>query len=294
MLSAYPSELPNWNQARPKRLNSRMFQHGLVTWLEGTHHYFHFFASLLPLIAYLEREHRPDRPLTVLIPAHGPRYVRDVCMAIEVAYHGVRFEGLASDERAEVASYLWLHHGSDNLERLPVDVDLGGKLAESVRRYYGQHGPRGGQFLFLSRGDAKLRRILNEGELEAIAAGHGFERFVAHADNHEEQVRRFSEADVIVAAHGAGLTNLLFARPGATVLEIFPEDFVKSTYLWLALRKGLNYRALVGEIGDYRQAFHVPSDKFAASLADAMAASDLAAAPWKVIGIPQPRTAAAR
>ncbi len=70
-------------------------------------------------------------------------------------------------------------------------------------------------------------------------------------------MRRFGEAEIIVAAHGAGLTNLLFARPGATVLELFPEDCVKSSYLWLATRMGLNYRAVLGEPGQSKQAFSI-------------------------------------
>jgi capsular polysaccharide biosynthesis protein len=85
-------------------------------------------------------------------------------------------------------------------------------------------------------------------------------------------VRRFAEADVIVAVHGAGLTNLLFARPGATVIEIFPENCIKSTYLWLARQMGLNYRALVGGPGDYRQAFQLPADQFAAEIDEALRA----------------------
>ena len=68
LLALHEREIPNWNRARPRRLTTRMFQHGLVTWLEGTHHYFHFFASLLPLLGYLEREHRPDKPLTYSCP----------------------------------------------------------------------------------------------------------------------------------------------------------------------------------------------------------------------------------
>jgi hypothetical protein len=104
MVSAHEGEVPNWNQARPRRLASRMFQHGLVTWLEGATHYYHFHASLLPLLGYLEREHRPDKPLTVLVPAAGPRFQKEVCAAIESAYRGVRFEALESDERAEVAN----------------------------------------------------------------------------------------------------------------------------------------------------------------------------------------------
>jgi hypothetical protein len=281
LLSLHEREIPNWNRARPRRLTTRMFQHGLVTWLEGTHHYFHFFASLLPLLGYLEREHRPDKPLTVLVPANGPRFQRQVCAAVESAYRGVRFEGLEADERAEVKSYLWLHHGSENSEWLPVDTEAGGLLAFLLRRHYGLDEPRGGELLFVSQCVARPRRLLNQSELEEIAAERGFQSFEAHADNHEEQVRRFGEAEIIIAAHGACLTNLIFARPGATVLELFPEDCVKSSYLWLATRMGLNYRALLGEPGQSKQAFRIAPQRFSAGLQDAMSARELIASPWR-------------
>jgi Glycosyltransferase 61 len=281
LLGLHAREVPNWNRARPRRLTTRMFQHGLVTWLEGTQHYFHFFASLLPLIEFLERDHRPEKPLTVLVPANGPRFRRQVCAAIEAAYRGVRFEGLEADERAEVRSYLWLYHGSENAEWLPVDAEAGTELADLLRRHYGLKEPRGGERLFLGQRGPKQQRLINQAELEDIATAQGFQCFEAHADNHAEQVRRFGEAEIIVAVHGAGLTNLLFARPGATVLELFPEDGVKSSFLWLATRMGLNYRALLGEPGPVRQAFRIAPQRFAAGLQDALRARELAASPWR-------------
>ena len=36
----------------------------------------------------------------------------------------------------------------------------------------------------------------------------------------EDQVRAFSSADCIVGVHGAALTNVVFARPGATLIEV--------------------------------------------------------------------------
>lgn len=38
------------------------------------------------------------------------------------------------------------------------------------------------------------------------------------------QIALFSQADVILAQHGAALANLLWARPGAAVVEIIPQD----------------------------------------------------------------------
>ncbi|NJM35168.1 MAG: hypothetical protein HC850_11160 [Rhodomicrobium sp.] len=85
LLALHDREPPNWNQAKPRRLKRRHFDDRLVTWLDGTRHYFHFFASLLPLIGYLDREHHPDRPLTALVPAGGPAYQDQVCAAIAAA-----------------------------------------------------------------------------------------------------------------------------------------------------------------------------------------------------------------
>jgi capsular polysaccharide biosynthesis protein len=119
--------------------------------------------------------------------------------------------------------------------------------------------------------------------LEAIAVAHGFQRFEPPADKHEEQVRQFRAAEVVVAAPGAAQTHLLYSRPGTTVMEMFPQDFVKSTYLWLALRLNMNYRAILGDVGDYRQAFRVPAEAFTSALQDALEAREIAAAPWTAV-----------
>jgi capsular polysaccharide biosynthesis protein len=74
--------------------------------------------------------------------------------------------------------------------------------------------------LFVSRRDSTLRVMHNEAELQAAIRPLGFTPFVAGEAPVIEQIRAFSRARVIVGAHGAGLTNLIFAPPGAFVLEI--------------------------------------------------------------------------
>ncbi len=261
LLSQSGAETPNWNRARPRRLECRRLSNGLVTWLDGTRHYFHFFASLLPLLEYLRQDVHTKRPLTVLVPAGGPAFQHQVCKAVAAAYPHVRFEPVGADERAEIDAYLWLHNGCRNSEWLPVARSGADTVANLLHRHYGLARPTGGDLMFFSRGKAKQRRLSNEAELESIAAERGFARFEAHSENHAEQVQRFGNADVIVAVHGAGLTNLIFARPGATLIELFPENCIKSTYLWLARRMGLNYRAVIGSPGDYRQGFHLPPER---------------------------------
>jgi hypothetical protein len=74
--------------------------------------------------------------------------------------------------------------------------------------------------LFLSRKDSSVRVMHNEAELEQALKPLGFTTFIAGQAPVTEQIRAFSHARVIVAAHGAGLTNLIFAPPGAFILEI--------------------------------------------------------------------------
>ena len=74
--------------------------------------------------------------------------------------------------------------------------------------------------LFLSRRDNGRRRVLNEDELYDAVASLGFERIVPGEMTAAQQIAEFSSARVILAAHGAGLTNMIFTPPGAAIVEL--------------------------------------------------------------------------
>ena len=74
--------------------------------------------------------------------------------------------------------------------------------------------------LFLSRRDNGRRRLLNEDALFDMLEPQGFERVVPGEMTVAAQIAAFSAARVIVAAHGAGLTNMIFTPPGAVIVEI--------------------------------------------------------------------------
>ena len=47
--------------------------------------------------------------------------------------------------------------------------------------------------------------------------------------------------NVFVGGHGAGLTNMLFAPPGATIIEFGMKPHVDRCYGFMALALGLDY-----------------------------------------------------
>jgi capsular polysaccharide biosynthesis protein len=62
-----------------------------------------------------------------------------------------------------------------------------------------------------------------------------------------EQAEIFSRADCVIAPHGAGLTNILFCRPGTIVVDIFAPTYVNACYWVMANELGLAYSYLLGE-----------------------------------------------
>lgn len=62
----------------------------------------------------------------------------------------------------------------------------------------------------------------------------------------EEQMASFKSATHVVAAHGAGLTNLVFCRPETKVLEIHVEGYVNWCYRCICAIYGLSYAFVYG------------------------------------------------
>jgi capsular polysaccharide biosynthesis protein len=103
--------------------------------------------------------------------------------------------------------------------------------------------------LYVSRGTRRnTRYVTNEQEVLAALVPLGFECVDPGTHSVAEQIRLFSEAELVVGAHGAGLTNLAFCTEGAGVVELFPPDYVNVCYWALCnAAGGLRYRYLVGD-----------------------------------------------
>ena len=91
------------------------------------------------------------------------------------------------------------------------------------------------------------RIVENEPELVALLSARGFTVVDPGTLSVADQITLFAEAECIVAPHGGALTNLAFASPGASVIELFAPDYVQGCYWKLSTCvPGLTYRYLVG------------------------------------------------
>ena len=96
--------------------------------------------------------------------------------------------------------------------------------------------------IFISRRKALGRRIANENEVVEALKPLGFVTYILEEMSYVEQVKLFAQAKVIVAPHGAGLTNLLFAE-NPIILELF-GSYVGNEFANLARGLGFKYGCL--------------------------------------------------
>ncbi len=96
--------------------------------------------------------------------------------------------------------------------------------------------------IYISRGKAGYRRILNEEPLIELLKAEGFTILYAELYDYLSQVKYFSNCKFLISLHGGGLTNELYVPPSASVLEIrHPKDHLNNCYYLLATALHLPY-----------------------------------------------------
>ena len=102
--------------------------------------------------------------------------------------------------------------------------------------------------IYISRARAKMRRLLNEEELDPILERNGFVKVTLETLAIAEQIAMFRAADAIVGPHGVGLTNIMFCRPGTRILEMFPRAGLHSSaFMRIASLCHLGYGYVCGD-----------------------------------------------
>lgn len=205
----------------------------------GSVNYYHFLLDVLPRLAVLEACLPDAKPDALYLPT-ATRYQHellaltgfDAATIVETRKHrAVRAETLLvpslpnPDELAPGWLVGWLR------DRLPAAA-----TSDKPRRIYVTRGSR-----------PHTRRLETEAELWPQLEARGFTRIDPGTMSVRDQIDHFAAAEAIIGVHGAALTNLLFARPGVRVLELFAPAYLKHCF-WSITQSipGAEYRYLVG------------------------------------------------
>ena len=128
-----------------------------------------------------------------------------------------------------------------------------------LRKSFAQLVPAEDRKLFLGRGGARHRGLVEEAGIGKAVQKRGFQAIECSSLTVRQQAELFSSASVVVVAHGAAATNLAFCRPGTRVLELFGPEYVNPCYRDLCVAAGLEHSAVIGNGKDWQ--LYLPHDR---------------------------------
>jgi len=95
--------------------------------------------------------------------------------------------------------------------------------------------------IYVARLDSRKRKMSNEEQLIRALEKLGVAQVSMTGKTLDEQISLFAGAKLIVAPHGAALTNILYAEPHTRLYELLPSTYVVRCYQALARAVGVTY-----------------------------------------------------
>lgn len=182
----------------------------------GAGNYGHFLVEMLPRLFSLRRA--GYRQVNLLLP-NDSRPFEATCRA--VARHLGLDAELAWVEGTETLFHDRLLYASPvsrhNARKSPTLIELRDVLAWIYQTSFVLERP---DRLFVRRGASEKRRVVNAAGMEALFERRGFGRFLPAEAPLAAQIDRFACSGIVAGPLGAGLTNIMFCRPGAHVVML--------------------------------------------------------------------------
>ncbi|HDY93958.1 MAG TPA: glycosyltransferase family 61 protein [Pseudoalteromonas sp.] len=215
------------------------------------HQYFHWFFDVLPRIWLLDKSDVEYDSIFI-----GNDLNKDfICSSLQAL--GVNQDKIVMMNNNIVDFDSVLYPTSKIIEERFVRPSLGDgvhykggwdpryikDINKAFREYnFKQSNGSGNKKIFVSRDDATHRAAVNNDELLSLVNEFGFEVFVPGDNTFAEQVNVFSNASIILGIHGAGMTNILWAKPRSSkVIEIVVDGVDDPGYRYLSEMLGLSY-----------------------------------------------------
>ncbi|MFC2162318.1 DUF563 domain-containing protein [Candidatus Altiarchaeota archaeon] len=95
--------------------------------------------------------------------------------------------------------------------------------------------------IYVSRPKTIQRKVINEDEVYAVLKEYGFRRVFMEDYDFRQQVKIFNSAKVIVAPHGAALTNIIWCEKGTKLIEFASPKYISRSYWILSNLINIDY-----------------------------------------------------
>ena len=179
--------------------------------------YGHFIMDGLCAVAVLS-DLIHERQLKIFVPDVFPKWVTEILASLGFGpAHVIKAGGVAACRRLTTSTMLM----TGNCFFPNPDTII------KLRKLVGAPTLRPSRRIYLTRDGAYSPRFVeNEAEVQAKFKGAGFEIVSPITLSFREQVELFASTKVIAGNHGSAFVNMVFASPGAQIIDLMPEDWI--------------------------------------------------------------------
>jgi len=226
--------------ARPKPYTETVFS--LWTGGGGDGNLFHWLFDALPRLHLLQLSGLRDQPDLFAVPWLKFPFQRQSLSLLGLSDD--RFIESRSVPHVKAKKILATDHPRGNTSLVPAWIC---KFLRQTFLALLPPPPVKTRRIYLSRNDSlSSRRIVNEPDLVRRLSHEGFTSVTATDFSFAEQASLFHNAEIIVSPHGAGLSNLVFCRPGTRVIEIFSSAWWLPMFEAISSHLNLAYSRFAG------------------------------------------------
>lgn len=118
------------------------------------------------------------------------------------------------------------------------------KALHETSKWCDQQAEKSTRKIYISRLDADRRKLINENDVIDLVSSLGFEIIECSKLTVEEQRKLFASASIVIAPHGAALTNIVWMHQRSTLIELLPQQHAYPCFYDMARIIGLNYTAI--------------------------------------------------
>ncbi|GBF81183.1 glycosyltransferase family 61 protein [Aphanothece sacrum] len=193
----------------------------LLSYWSHSLNFAHWLMDCLPKLALIESlDSIAKKDLKFIIPDGSPHYIVDSLkllsiqeeQTIQIQEESITVENLILCRAAEKAGRPQkMHFLAIRNKLLSSFID-----EESVRLASTR--------IYVSRSQSS-RKIVNEEEVLQILIKYNFQVIHCEKMSLAEQIRIFSEAEIVLGPHGAGIYNQFFCNSGTSIIEIYNKEY---------------------------------------------------------------------
>lgn len=202
--------------------------------------YYHWMIETAPKIKYIRRfEQKTGSNVCVIIPSDAPSFVDETLTLlnwpdskiIETSEKVYKVNNLVIPPfpKKTEAEFNWLR---DEIKNNTVIKENTSGISKRKN-------------IYISRSDAVERRVVNEDEVMDVLKKYDFNKYNLEDRTVSANLHLFSNANIVIGPHGAGLTDIIFTDE-CSLVELFGNR-VNKAYEKIANRLDINYEPMYCE-----------------------------------------------